>query len=67
MKIDSTVTDLSPQRRPVQIHTAYHRKLELLCLEQGRIYGRMVEMLIDQEWARTHPQPITIEEEIGRR
>jgi predicted DNA-binding ribbon-helix-helix protein len=63
--IEMTSIDLSPSQ-PVRIKAPYWQKLKIMAAEQRKVMGAMLEGYIEQEWDRTHPQPITISEELER-
>ena len=66
MNISKTSVDLSPKRKPVQLSEPFHRKLEIMATEQHRGIGDQAELLIEQAWQMTHPQPISISEYLER-
>jgi predicted HicB family RNase H-like nuclease len=64
--IESTSIDLSPSNLMVRIGATYHRKLKIMADEQHRSMTGQFENMVEAEWDRTHPQPITISEELER-
>jgi hypothetical protein len=44
------------RRQPVQIRASFSRKLKILAEEQHRSMTAQVELWIEQEWQRTHPE-----------
>jgi hypothetical protein len=66
-KYETNAVDLSPRFQPVQLKSVIYRKLKILADEQSRSMSNMVEILVEKAWNETHPQPITVEEQIERR
>ena len=65
-QIEVTSTEIKT-RKPVQLGSAYHRKLEILAEAQHRPMTNLVEYWIEKAWQETHTQPISIQEELERR
>jgi hypothetical protein len=51
----------------IKLHEYSYMMLREMAKEQNRKLIAIMDMLILAEWLKTHPQPVTTEEEIGRR
>jgi hypothetical protein len=67
MTIEQNVVDLSPQRKPVQLSPGYHLMLTRLAAANHREIKGQLELMIEAEYQKTFPQPISDAEFIERR
>jgi predicted DNA-binding protein len=51
----------------IKIHEETYQRLRELAEEQRRPITTVIDMIVEAEWMKSHPQPISIQEELERR